>query len=88
MVNDKSPVVRIASAHALCDWNEETTAIPLLIKELEDSLESVRLHAAIALDSIGDKIKPYTDQIKKMIKPDIDTYDQKVLRHVFDKLNG
>jgi N-sulfoglucosamine sulfohydrolase len=87
MVNDKSSVVRIASAHALCDWNEETTAIPLLIMELEHSLESVRLHAAIALDTIGDKIKPFADQIKKMIKPGIDTYDQKVLRHLFDKLN-
>jgi HEAT repeat protein len=71
----------------LCDWNEETTAIPLLIMELEHSLESVRLHAAIALDTIGDKIKPFADQIKKMIKPGIDTYDQKVLRHLFDKLN-
>ena len=88
MVNDKSPVVRIASAHALCDWNGETTAIPLLINELEHSLESVRLHAAIALDSIGDKIKPFADQIKKIVKPGVETYDQKVLRHVFDKLNG
>ncbi len=86
IINDGSPVVRIACAHALCDWDEEKTAIPVLLKELKHPLESVRLHAAIALDSIGDKIKPYSDQIKKTINPIADTYDQKVLRHTAEGL--
>ncbi|MEJ2613650.1 MAG: sulfatase-like hydrolase/transferase [Ignavibacteriaceae bacterium] len=87
IINDDSPVIRIASAHALCDWNEGATAIPVLIKELENQLESVRLHAAIALDSIGDKIKPYSKQIKKMLKPNAGDNDQKVLRHAVEGLS-
>ena len=86
IISDKSPVVRIACAHALCDWNEESTAIPVLIKELEHPLESVQLHAAIALDSIGYKIKPYSDQIKKKLIPNSDDYVQKVLRHTTERL--
>ena len=86
IINDESPVVRIACAHALCIWDEEKTAIHILLKELENPMESVRLHAAIALDSIVDKIKPYSSQIKKMIKPDTDSYDQKVLRHAIEGL--
>ena len=85
LISDGSPVIRIASAHALCDWAEGTIAIPILINELEQPLESIRLHAAIALDSIGNKIEPYVEQIKKMLKPSTDTYDQKVLRHVVEK---
>ena len=86
IINDESPVVRIACAHALCNWDEEKTAIHVLLKELENPMESVRLHAAIALDSIGDKIKPYSDRIKKMIYPEADSYDQKVLRHAILEL--
>ena len=86
IINDEAPVVRIACAHALCDWNEEKTAIPLLFKEFEHPLESVRLHAAIALDSVGDKIKPYSNQIKKMLIPDADDDVQKVLRHAAKSL--
>jgi len=86
-VNDGSPVIRIASANALCDWNEDKKMIPILINELEHPLESIRLHAAIALDSIGYKIKPFTDRIKKMVKYDTDTYDQKVLRHAVGKFD-
>ena len=87
IISDDSPVIRIASAHALCDWNEEAAAIPVLIKELEHPLESVRLHAAIALDSIGDKIQPYSKQIKKMLKPNVIDYDQKVLRHAVEGIS-
>ncbi|MGB8318459.1 MAG: sulfatase/phosphatase domain-containing protein, partial [Ignavibacteriaceae bacterium] len=86
-INDGSPVIRIACAHALCDWNEETTAVPVLIKELEHPLESIRLHAAIALDSIGDKIKPYSAQIKNMLVTNADGYDQKVLKHAIEELS-
>ena len=87
MINDESRIIRIACAHALCDWNEEAEAIPVLIKELEHPLESVRLHAAIALDSIGDKLKPYSDQIRSMLIPNADNDVQKVLRHAVEGLS-
>ena len=87
MIKDDSAVIRIACVHAMCDWDEETEAIPVLIKELEHPLESIKLHAAIALDSIGDKIKPYSAQIKKMLIPDANNDVQKVLRHAVEGLS-
>jgi len=87
MLSDKSPVVRIAAAHAMCDWGEEKEGLTVLVEGLKERTDKARLYAAIALRRIGEKARPALDQIKAGLK-DKDNYVQRVTRATLKRLEN
>ena len=85
MLRDPAPVVRIAAAHALCDWGQEEKALPVLVEGLDCKTDKARLFAIIALDRIGEKARPALEQIKAHQK-DPDNYVQRVTGAVLKRL--
>ncbi len=92
MLEDAAPVVRIAAAHALCDWGQEEKALPVLVDALSCQTDKARLHAMIALKEVGPRLRgaklapatagearPALEQIKAHEK-DADEYVQRVTR--------
>jgi HEAT repeat protein len=78
---DRSPVVRIASAHALCDWGRQKEGLPVLIEALKHKNNKAGLHAVIALKKIGEKARPALPQIRDCLK-DSDGYVQRVTQSI------
>ena len=78
-LKDPAAIVRIAAAHALCDWGREKDALPVLTEALKDKTDKARLYAIIALNKIGEKARPALPQIKITLK-DSDNYVQRVTR--------
>jgi HEAT repeat protein len=85
MVEDPSVVVRIAAAHALCDWGEEKMALPVLVEALKHPTDKARLFAVIALDKIGEKARPALAQIKAATE-DRDNYVTRVAKTAVERL--
>ncbi|MBW8039099.1 MAG: sulfatase-like hydrolase/transferase [Planctomycetes bacterium] len=65
LLEDSSPNVRFAAAGTLCKLDLCEKALPVLAKGLEDPRETVVLHAAREIQSIGNKARPITEQIKQ-----------------------
>ncbi len=84
MLNDSSPTVRIAAAHALCEWGE-SEALTVLTDELRHPEEFVRLYAINALRHLGEKARPALPFIKAATK-DPSGYVQRVARTILKKL--
>jgi len=84
-LEDPAPVVRIAAAHALCDWGQEKEALPVLAEALKCETDKARLHAMIALKQIGEKARPALPAIKAGLK-DKDNYVQRVAGAVLKQL--
>ena len=87
MLTDPATVVRVASAHALCDWGGENDALPVLSEALKDKTDKARLFAIIALNKIGAKARPFLLQIKASLK-DSDNYVQRVAQTTIQQLEG
>ncbi len=87
LLEDPSPVVRIAAAEAMCDWNNEKYGLPVLVEALKDKTDKVRLYAVIALGRIGEKARPALAQIKAGLK-DRDNYVQRVTRATLKRLKS
>jgi hypothetical protein len=87
LLQDPSAVVRIAVAHALCDWGEEKVALPVLIEALKHPTDKTRLFAVIALDKIGEKTRPALAQIEALTK-DRDEYVKRVATTVLERLQA
>ena len=87
LLDDPSPVVRIAAAHALCDWGHEKEALPVLIEALAHKSDSVRHNAAIALGRIGNKARPALPQLKAAMK-DKYGYVRRVTQYTIQRLEG
>jgi len=85
MIADTSPCVRIAAAHALCDWGWEDQALPVLVNALEHGTDSVRLAAAIALGRIGEKARPALPQLKAAME-DTYGYVPRVTKYTLERL--
>jgi len=85
MLRDPSPVVRIAAARALCDWGGDKQALPVLIAGLRQTQGSARLHAAIALEQIGEKARPAIEALRAA-KTDPFEYVQRVSERTLRKL--
>ncbi|MGE5297312.1 MAG: sulfatase/phosphatase domain-containing protein, partial [Solirubrobacterales bacterium] len=64
MLEDPSMVVRVAAAHAMCDWGEERIGLPILAEALKNSSDKTRMLAMVALDSIGGMARPVLPQIQ------------------------
>jgi len=65
VLTDKRPTVRFAAAGALCKLDLCEKALPVLAGGLEDRRETVVLHAARQIQSIGSKAQPIIEQIKQ-----------------------
>jgi len=63
-LEDASPVVRVAAAHALWDWGDEAHGKPVLQTELSASSKFVRHFAITALYLLGDKAQPLKTDIE------------------------
>jgi len=87
-INDKSAVVRIAAARALCILDKEIDALPVLIGELKNPNEWVRLGAAIILDKIGEKARPAIDALQEAMKDTENKYVVRVANHALNILLG
>jgi hypothetical protein len=84
-LKDQAAVVRVAAAHALCDWGAEKEALPVLAEALKDKTDKARLYAIIALDKIGEKARPLLPQIKAALK-DSDNYVKRVAQTTVKQL--
>jgi len=87
MLEDPSTVVRIAAAHAMCDWGEEQTALPVLIEALKSPTAKTRMFAMVALDKIGEKARPALPQIQAAAQ-DADEYVVRVAKTVLSRFHA
>lgn len=87
LLQDTSPVVRIAAAEAMCDWDNEKYGLPVLVEALKDKTDKVRLYAAIALGRIGEKARPALTEIRAGLK-DRDNYVRRVTQAILKRLDG
>ncbi|MEA3432004.1 MAG: HEAT repeat domain-containing protein [candidate division WOR-3 bacterium] len=61
LLNANRAILRTEAASAIAyieDYNKDTTALPILREALRDSVTDVKLHAALSLVFLGDKIYP------------------------------
>ncbi len=72
LLNDPSPVVRVAVAEAMCQWGREKEALPVLVAALTHESPTVRLSAAWALGRIGEKARLALPQLEAAMK---DSYE-------------
>ncbi len=68
MLEDSSMVVRVAAAHAMCDWGEERVGLPILAEALQNPTDKTRMFAMVALEKIGEKARPVLPQIQAAAK--------------------
>jgi N-sulfoglucosamine sulfohydrolase len=87
LLRDPSAVVRIAAAHALCDWGEEKAALPVLVEALKHPSDKTRLFAVIALAKIGEQARPALAHIHALLK-DRDDYVKRVATTASERLEG
>lgn len=65
LLTDERPNVRFAAAGVLCNLDQCEDALPVLAKGLKGRRETVVLHAAREIQSIGNKACPIVPQIKQ-----------------------
>jgi len=86
-LEDPSPVVRVAAAHAMCDWGEEKRGLPVLVEALKSTTAKTRMFAMVALDKIGEKARPALPQIQAASQ-DADEYVVRVAKTVLARLQA
>ncbi|MHC4326947.1 MAG: sulfatase-like hydrolase/transferase [Planctomycetota bacterium] len=84
-LKDAAPAVRVAAAHALCDWGQQGEALPVLAEALKDKTNKARLYAVIALNKIDEKARPLVPQIQAALK-DSDNYVKRVAQTTLKQL--
>ena len=88
MLKDEAPVVRIAAAHAMCDWGEEQEGLPVLAETaFGHKTNKAGLYAVIALNKIGEKARPALPQIRACLK-NSDGYVKRVTQAILKRLEG
>ena len=87
ILKDDSVVVRIAAAHALCDWGEEKEGLPVLVEALKYKNNKAGLYAVTALKMIGEKARPALPQIKLCLK-NSDGYVKRVTQTILGRLEN
>jgi len=68
LLNDPSPSVPVAAAHAMVDWGETEKGLGRLIEALKSPSEKGRLLASSALERLGEKARPALDRIEAVLK--------------------
>jgi len=87
-LEDPSPSVRTAAAHALANVGRDGLAVPVLIETLRNEDEWVRLGSAIALDSIGEAARPALGPMTEARDGDKNKYVARVVNHAINGLLG
>jgi len=95
LAEDRSAAVRIAAAEAICGWTGDSRALAILVRELKNDSEAVRLHAITALDRLGDKAGDVLEDIREAAEVDVRRnvgtkleYVRNVARKTLDKLEN
>lgn len=88
-LGDASATVRVAAALALfrCGHGSER-ALDVLRRELQSPKEWVRLHAAIALDEIGEAARPVVPELKEALNDTHNKYVVRVANRALNQLLG
>lgn len=86
-LRDPSVTVRIAAAHAMCDWGHADDGLPVLVAALQHPTDKARLFAMIALGKIGEKARPALAQIRAATE-DKDKYVARVARTALARLTA
>jgi uncharacterized sulfatase len=88
-MKDRSGTVRVAAAKALFRMEKhEDEALRVLVDELKSAHEWVRLHAALALDGIGEKARPAVPALKEALEDTHNKYVVRVANHALNELLG
>lgn len=66
-LTDPSNVVRVAAAHALCDWGEPGAGLPVLQAVLGAGMQSERLYAARALLQLAEAARPARSSLEEAL---------------------
>jgi len=86
-LKDTSPSVRVAAAELLGRCRRAERALPLLMRELQNDNEWVRLHAANVLDRLGEQARPALDLFRALMN-DRNQYVVRVAKHAVESLAG
>jgi hypothetical protein len=82
---DPSDAVRMVAAHTLCRWGDIKTGLPILSTGLESSQRAVQLHAAHALEDLGEPARPLLPRLKQLAAKSSE-YVQRVTAHTVEQL--
>jgi hypothetical protein len=82
---DDAEAVRIAAAHALCAWGDRQNAMPALAAALKSPQPSKQLHAAHALEALGDAARPLLPTLKQLAVKSSE-YVERVTAHTVERL--
>ena len=90
---DKSPVVQVAAARALCLLDHPDRALPVLSQVLSEGRQWERLQAAIVLDEIDEMARPVISEMHKALKPKENLYAKgkytvRVINRALNQLEG
>ncbi len=88
LLDDTSPIVRIAAAEALCKMEKTSEGLPILRKEIQSDNEWVRLNAVIILDEMGEKARPMIPLLKEALNDQDNKYVVRVANHALNNLLG
>jgi len=81
LLKDNSSDVRISAAEALCNLGRDKEALEVLVSELKNSNSKTALFAANVLDVIGQKAKPYLEEIISIESQIEDNYIKRALQY-------
>ncbi|MEX2142631.1 MAG: sulfatase-like hydrolase/transferase [Pirellulales bacterium] len=84
---DESEAVRMVAAHALCRWGEQDAGLPILAAGLESRQPAVQLHAAHALENLGETARPLLPRLKQLAAKSSE-YVQRVTSHTMEQLEA
>lgn len=88
-LRDVSPIVRLGAAEALCDLAEPRDAVPVLAALTTHHSASLRLHALLALDDIGEHAQPAIPALRAIVERKEKTeYDTRVAEGILKRLNS
>lgn len=86
-LNDSIPLVRIATARALCLADAREFGLPVLQKELQHPDEWVRLSSAIVIDELQEEGRPAIEALQSVME-DSNKYVVRVANHALNALLG
>jgi uncharacterized sulfatase len=84
---DSSDAVRMIAAHTLCRWGDLKTGLPILTAGLESRQRAVQLHAAHALEDLGEAARPLLPRLKQLATKSSE-YVQRVTANAVEELEG
>jgi N-sulfoglucosamine sulfohydrolase len=82
---DDSEAVRIAAAHALCEWGDRQKAMAVLTAALKSPQPSKQLQAAHALEDLGEQARPLLPLLKQLAAKSSE-YVERVTAHTVEQL--